>query len=87
MTAVSELMQEGSTLLASMDPQTADDIYETGRQSPIGKLVTSIADKQDGEVMTAVTELMQTGSMLRASMDPQTADAIYGAGRQSPQEG
>ena len=74
-------------LIKPVDPAPSLTLIEAGRQSPIGKLVTSIADKQDGEVMTAVTELMQTGSMLRASMDPQTADAIYGAGRQSPQEG
>ena len=39
---VSDLLYDGSTLLKQLDPQTADDICESGRQSPIGRLVTDI---------------------------------------------
>ena len=38
MAGVSELLQEGSSLLSNIDPQTADDICETGRKSGIGQL-------------------------------------------------
>ena len=43
MAGVSELLQEGSSLLSNIDPQTADDICETGRKSGIGQLVMDMA--------------------------------------------
>ena len=63
-------------MMASLDPQTANDIYETGRQSPIGKLVTAIEDKHDGELLAGMSELMQEGSTLLSSVDPQTAGGL-----------
>jgi Ca2+-binding EF-hand superfamily protein/chromosome segregation ATPase len=41
---VSELMDEGSTLLKQLDPKAADDILESGRQSPLGEPLMNILE-------------------------------------------
>jgi len=81
---VSVLMDEGSTLLKQLDSETAGNIWESGRQSPIGRLVTGIADKQDGDLIAGVSELMDEGLTLLRQLDSQTADDICESGRQSP---
>jgi len=80
---VTVLMDEGSTLLQQLDSETAGGIWECGRQSLIGMLVTGIADKQDGDLIAGVSELMDKGSTLLGQLDSQTADEICESGRES----
>jgi chromosome segregation ATPase len=51
---VSELMDEGSTLLKQLDPKTADDILESGRQSPIGELLMNMTGTHEEGNTTGV---------------------------------
>ena len=78
------LYKESAALMTGLDIALSQGLLDTGRATPVGKLMVCMAEQPGREVLEGVSELMQEGSTLLASMDPQTADDIYETGRQSP---
>ncbi len=61
---------EGSTLLKQLDPQTADDICDSGSPSPMGRLVTGIANRKDGDLIADVSEVWTKNPRSSSSSSP-----------------
>ena len=77
------LLEEGVALLATLDPSASQGLAEEGLVSPVGKLLTYVAQQQSQEVLVALSSVMDESWDLLKRLDPETAEEMTRAGLQS----